>query len=109
MITARTTLHDILLNGTCAASIDASALEARAIVDRFKAETVMRKSQSPPANSLRGEMLRELADLRDAVDHEVDRRIDADITDNVCDLLEQLSIILHEETSTPDERRDAAF
>jgi hypothetical protein len=40
--------------------------------------------------------------LRDVVDQEIDRRVDEDLVDTVCDLLEHLSSYLSEETGDQD-------
>src|ERR1035438_4472648 len=74
-------------------------LNAEALIEKFKADTsgfhqAFANSEDIVAN--------ELAKLRDALDREIERRVD-DVADNVCDLLEHLSDYLHAEAGTSPE------
>lgn len=93
MIRAQQALHEILLIGIDEEPQETLMQRARAIVEKFKAD----------ASACRLHVAGELAKLRDVVDREIDRRVDEDLVDNACDLLERLSSHLHAETSASPE------
>jgi len=74
-------------------------LNAEALIGKFKADTSA--SHQPLANA-DDIVANELAKLRDALDREIERRVD-DVADNVCDLLEHLSGYLRAEAGTSPE------
>jgi hypothetical protein len=97
MIRAQQALRQILLIGIDEEPQEVLVLKARTIVERFKATI----SAAHPAVTATDDkclhVAAELAKLRNAVDLEIDRRVDEDLADGVCDLLEQLSVYLHGE------------
>lgn len=78
-------------------------LKARALVEKFKADLSAFHHGMTSTDAYRLHLSSELAKLRDVVDQEIDRRVNEDLTDTVCDLLEHLSDHLHAETRTPAE------
>jgi hypothetical protein len=97
MIRAQQALHQILLIGIDAEPQEVLVLKARSIVERFKADISASHQGVTSADDKRLHVAGEVEKLRDAVDLEIDRRVDEDLTDNVCDLLERLSCYLHAE------------
>ena len=74
-------------------------LNAEALIEKFKADT----SAFHQALANTGDIVaNELAKLRDALDREIERRVD-DVADNVCDLLEHLSAYLRAAAGTSPE------
>ena len=74
-------------------------LNAEALIEKFKADTSAYHQALVNTDDI---VANELAKLRDALDREIERRVD-DIADNVCDLLEHLSDYLRAEASTSPE------
>jgi hypothetical protein len=97
MIRAQQALHQILLIGIDEEPQEVLVLKARTIVERFKADISAGHLGVTSTDDKRLHVAGEVAKLRDAVDLEIDRRVDEDLADNVCDLLEQLSVYLHAE------------
>ncbi|MGO9512852.1 MAG: DUF2934 domain-containing protein [Steroidobacteraceae bacterium] len=81
-------------------------LKARALIEKLKAESAALHQQSASPDQIRLHVTNDLAKLRDAVDREIDRRVDEDLADNVCDLLEHLSGYLYAETGVSPEPAD---
>ena len=108
MIRAQQALHQILLIGIDEEPQEVLLLRARILVEKFKADlSAAQDAASTDFNRLLV-VSRELAKLRDAVDLEIDRRVDEDLADTVCDLLEHLSGFLHAEIADPPELTDTA-
>jgi len=78
-------------------------LKARAIIGKYKAHCSAFHRRSAPAGDALAHVAQDLEKLRNLVDRELDRRLDADLVDNVCDLLEHLSDYLHAEAGTSRE------
>ena len=74
-------------------------LNAEALIEKFKAHTSAYHAALANADDI---VANELANLRDALDREIERRID-DVAGDVCDLLEHLSDYLRAEAGTPPE------
>ena len=91
------TLHEILLVGIDPEPQEVLMLKARAVIEKFKADSAAFHQQAgfPDADF---HVASELTQLRDAVDREIDRRVDEDLADNVCDLLEHLAGHLRAQT-----------
>lgn len=98
---AQQALHQILLIGIDEEPQEVLVLKARTIVERFKADLSAGHLGVTYTGDKGSHVAIELAKLRDAVDLEIDRRVDEDLADNVCDLLEHLSGYLHTETGDP--------
>jgi hypothetical protein len=103
MIGAQQALHEILLIGLDEEPQDVLLLKARAFIEKFKANLSASHQESASSDDKRLHVARSLEHLRDAVDREIDRRVDEDLADTVCDLLEHLSDILHAETTASPE------
>jgi hypothetical protein len=97
MIRAQQALHQILLIGIGEEPQEVLMLKARTIVERFKADISAGHQAVTSTDDKRLRVASEVAKLRDAVDLEIDRRVDEDLADSVCDLLEHLSVYLHAE------------
>jgi hypothetical protein len=97
MIRAQQALHQILLIGIDEEPQEVLVLKARTIVERFKADISADRRGVTSTDDKCLRVASELAKLRDAVDLEIDRRVDEDLADNVCDLLEHLAGYLHAE------------
>jgi hypothetical protein len=103
MIRAQQALHQILLIGIDEEPQEVLLLKARILVEKFKADLSAAHQGVASTDFNRLLVSRELAKLRDAVDLEIDRRVDEDLADTVCDLLEHLSGFLHAEIVDPPE------
>jgi len=102
MIRVEKILHEILSIGLDEQPPQALMLKARDLIENFKAESTVFHQLAAPRDAA-VHVARDLAKLRDVVDLEIDRRLDEDLADTVCDLLEHVSNNLHAETgSTPD-------
>ena len=108
MIRAQQALHQILLIGIDEEPQEVLLLKARILVEKFKADLSAAHQGMASTDFNRLLVSRELAKLRDAVDLEIDRRVDEDLADTVCDLLEHLSGYLHAEIVDPPELTDTA-
>jgi hypothetical protein len=97
MIQAQQALHEILLIGIDEEPQEVLILKARTIVEKFKANISASHQDVGSTDDKRLHVASELAKLCDAVDIEIDRRVDEDLADSVCDLLEHLSGYLHAE------------
>ncbi len=96
------TLHEILLMGIDPEPHEVLMLKARAVVEKFKADSAaFHQRAGYPDTELR--VAGDLAQLRDAVDREIDRRLDEDLVDSACDLLEHLSGHLSAQTGASGE------
>jgi len=100
---AQQALHQILLIGIDEEPQEVLVLKARILIEKFKADLSAAHQGAASTEVKRLVVARELAKLRDAVDLEIDRRVDEDLADNVCDLLEHLSGYLHAEMGDPPE------
>ena len=98
MIRAQQALAEILLIGIDEEPQEVLMLKAQALIEKFKAALCADHHATVATGDQRSYIACELAKLRDAVDQEIDRRVDEDLVDTVCDLLEHLSSYLHEET-----------
>jgi len=103
MIRARQALDEILLIGLDEDPQEVLVLKARTIIEKFKADLLAADQGVASTDVKRLVVARELAKLRDAVDLEIDRRVDEDLADNTCDLLENLYDYLHAEIGDPPE------
>jgi Asp/Glu/hydantoin racemase len=103
IIKARQALDEILVIGIDEQPEEILILKAQAIVEKFKADLSALHPGLTSTEAYRLHIEGELAKLRDVVDQEIERRVDEDLTDTVCDLLEHLSDHLHAETRTPVE------
>jgi hypothetical protein len=103
MIRVQQALHEILLIGIDEEPQEVLVLKARTLIEKFKADLSAAHQGLVSTDVKRLVVARELAKLRDAVDLEIDRRVDEDLADNVCDLLEHLSSYLHAEIGDPPE------
>ena len=74
-------------------------LNAEALIEKFKADTSASYQALANTDVF---VANELAKLRDALDREIERRVD-DVADNVCDLLEHLSDYLRAAAGTSPE------
>jgi hypothetical protein len=98
MIRAQQALAEILLIGIDEEPQEVLMLKAQALIEKVKAALCADHHAAAGTEDQRSYIACELAKLRDAVDQEIDRRVDEDLVDTVCDLLEHLSSYLHEET-----------
>jgi hypothetical protein len=98
MVRAQQALAEILLIGIDEEPQEVLMLKARALIEKFKAALAADHHAVADTEEQRSYIACELTKLRDAVDGEIDRRVDEDLVDTVCDLLEHLSSYLHEET-----------
>ena len=103
MIRAQQALHQILLIGIDEEPQEVLLLKARILIEKFKADLSAAHQGVASTDFNRLLVSRELAKLRDAVDLEIDRRVDEDLAGTVCDLLEHLSGFLHAEIVDPSE------
>jgi hypothetical protein len=97
MIRVEQALHEILSMSIGEESQQVLMLKARALVEKFKAESAAHHQRFTAGDERLAKMAEDLVRLRDAVDREIDRRVDEDLADNICDLLEHLSDHLHAE------------
>ena len=72
-------------------------LRARALIEQFKERAILHHGTAGPPERAGAALTAEMAQLCELIDREVDRRLDGDITDATCDLLEHLSEQLHGE------------
>ncbi len=95
-------LHEILLMGIDPEPQEVLMLKARAVIEKFKADSTAfhQRAGFPDADV---HVAGDLEQLRDAVDREIDRRVDEDLVDNACDLLEHLAGHLRMETGASAE------
>jgi hypothetical protein len=100
MIRAEQALHEILSIGIDEEPEEVLMRKARVLIDKFKADSSAYHRGLASTDDTRLHVTSDLAKLRDAVDREIDRRVDEDLADKICDLLEHLSNDLHKETST---------
>ena len=100
MIRAEQALHEILSIAIDEEPEQVLMLKARVLIDNFKAGSSAYHRGSASTDDIRLHVTSDLAKLRDAVDREIDRRVNEDLADTICDLLEHLSNYLHEETGT---------
>ncbi|MGO9426988.1 MAG: hypothetical protein ACLQAR_09380 [Steroidobacteraceae bacterium] len=84
------TLHEILLMGIDPEPHEVLMLKARAVIEKFKVDSAAFHQRAGCADADL-HVASDLAQLRDAVDREIDRRVDEDLADNACDLLEHLA------------------
>lgn len=98
MIRAQQALAEILLIGLDEEPQEVLTLKARSLIEKFKAASAADHHASGSTEDKRSYVASELEKLRDIVDQEIDRRVDEDLLDTVCDLLEHLSDYLHGET-----------
>jgi hypothetical protein len=98
MVRAQQALAEILLVGLDEEPQEVLMLKARTLIEKFKAASAADHHAGAGTVDQRSYIACELTKLRDAVDQEIDRRVDEDLVDTVCDLLEHLSCYLHEET-----------
>ena len=98
MIRAQQALTEILLIGLDEEPREVLALKAQALIDKFKAAALADHHASGSTEDKRSYIAGNIVKLRDLVDQEIDRRVDEDLMDTVCDLLEHLSGYLHGET-----------
>jgi len=103
MIRAQQALDEILLIGLDDEPQEVLVLKARTLIEKFKADLSAAYQDVASTDVKQLVVARELAKLRDAVDLEIDRRVDEDLVDNVCDLLEHLYDYLHAEIGDPPE------
>jgi hypothetical protein len=103
MIRVEKILHEILSIGLDEEPPEALLLKARDLIEKFKVESTAFHQLAAPSDATL-HVARDLEKLRDLVDREIDRRLDEDLADTVCDLLEHLSNTLHAETGTTPER-----
>ncbi|MGA2708800.1 MAG: DUF2934 domain-containing protein [Steroidobacteraceae bacterium] len=108
MIRAEQALHEIVSIGIDEQPEEVLMLKAQALIEKYKADCTAHHRRSAPAEDLLLRVQSDLTKLRDAVDREIDRRVDEDLTDTVCDLLEHLSTYLHEETGASEQAADSA-
>jgi len=106
MIRIEQALHEICLMGIDPEPQEVLMLKAQALIEKFKAESAAFHQQSASLDEIPLHVTNDLARLRDAVDREIDRRVDEDLADNVCDLLEHLSGYLYAETGVSPEPAD---
>jgi hypothetical protein len=103
MIRAQQVLHEILLMGIDEEPQEVRELKARALIEKFKADSSGMHQGLAATHHGNLHVANELRNLRDAVDREIDRRVDEDLIDHVYDLLEPLSDYLYAETgAAPD-------
>ena len=100
---AQEALKKILLIGIDDEPQEVLVLKARTVIAKFWADLSAAYQGVASVDVKRLVLAREFAKLRDAVDLEIDRRVDEDLADNVCDLLEELSGYLHAEIGDPQE------
>ena len=98
---AEQALHEILSLGIDEQAPEVLMLRARALIETFKANAGCQEGLAS-GDDRPCHMASDLAKLRDAVDGEIDRRVDEDLADGVCDLLEHLSEYLHAEGGLTD-------
>ncbi len=98
MIRAQQALAEILLIGIDEEPQEVLMLKAQALIEKFKAALCADHHATVATGDQGSYIACELAKLRDAVDQEIDRRVDEDLVDTVCDLLEHVSSYLHDET-----------
>ncbi len=84
------TLHEILLMGIEPEPHEVLILKARAVIEKFKADSAAHH-QGAGFSDADLHVASDLKQLCDAVDREIDRRVDEDLADNACDLLEHLA------------------
>jgi hypothetical protein len=108
MIRAEQALHEIVSIGIDEQPEEVLMLKAQALIEKYKADCTAHHRLSASADDLLLRVESDLTKLRDAVDREIDRRVDEDLTDTVCDLLEHLSNYLHEETGASEQAAAAA-
>jgi hypothetical protein len=103
MIRAQQALDEILLIGIDEEPQEVLMLKARALIEKYKAALLASHHASEGSEGKESYIASELRKLRDTVDREIDRRVDEDLVDTVCDLLEHLSSHLHAETGDPED------
>jgi len=104
MIRVEKVLHEILSMGLDAEPPQVLIQRARDLIEKFKTDSAAFHAQLAASNDAVLHVANDLLKLRDAVDQEIDRRLDADLADTVCDLLEHLSNSLHAEAGSIPQR-----
>jgi len=104
MIRVEKVLHEILSMGLDEEPPVVLMHRARDLIEKFKTESAAFHAQLAASDDAASHVANDLMKLRDAVDGEIDRRLDADLADTVCDLLEHLSNSLHAEAGSTPQR-----
>lgn len=107
MIRAEQALQQILRMGINEASEEALMQRSRALIEQFRVDSLAHHQAMALVDDAALLVANDLEKLCDLVDKELDRRLDLDLEDQVCDLLELLSADLHAQTDRP-ERADGA-
>ena len=100
-------LQQILRMGIDEEPEEALMQRAQALIEQFRVDSFAHHEAMTLAQDTALLVANDLEKLRDVVDQELDRRLDLDLEDQVCDLLEQLSAYLHALTDRA-EASDAA-
>jgi hypothetical protein len=108
MIRAQQALDEILLIGIDEEPPEVLMHRAQALIEKFKSDLSAAHRGAATGDEKRLDIASELAKLRDAVDQEIDRRVDEDLADSICDLLEHLSGYLHAETADSQDSTSTA-
>ncbi len=98
MIRAEQALRQILTMSISEEPEGALMQNARALIEQFRADSLAHHSAMTLGQDTALLVASDLEKLRDVVDKELDRRLDLDLEDQICDLLEQLSEDLHAQT-----------
>jgi DUF2934 family protein len=107
MIRAEQALHQILTMSISEEPEEALMQRARGLIEQFKADSLAYHQAMNLAEDKALHVASDLEKLRDVVDHELDRRLDLDLADHVCDLLEHLSADLHAQTDSAESSEPA--
>jgi len=111
MFRAEQALQQILTLGISEEPEEALMQRARALIEQFRVDSFAHHRAMTLVEDTALLVASDLEKLRDVVDKELDRRLDLDLEDQVCDLLEQLSVDLHAQTDRseqPDATADRA-
>jgi len=108
MFRAEQTLQQILMIGISEEPEEALTQRARALIEQFRVDSFAHHQAMALAEDTALLVASDLEKLRDVVDKELDRRLDLDLEDQVCDLLEQLSEFLHAQIDRADASDAAA-
>lgn len=104
MIRVEKILNEILSVGLDEEPPEVLVHRARVLIEKFKTESAAFHAQLAASSDTAAPVADDLLKLRDAVDQEIDRRLDADLADTVCDLLEHLSDGLHAQAGSTPQR-----
>ncbi len=107
MLRAEQALQQILRMGIDEESEEALVQRSRALIEQFRVDSFAHHQAMALVDDTALLVASDLEKLRDVVDKELDRRLDLDLEDQVCDLLELLSADLHAQTDR-SERSDRA-